>query len=162
MKFTLKTLALPAIAFCATAAFAANLARVDVPFSFTAQGQSYPAGRYEVTTDTNHNFVTLANEMDASKQLTWVVGPAEAAKMPTVVTFDQAGNWLLPEDRSAGRQDHPESWTFIRRRASARRLRSVASRTRVCQFAEDANWQDFQAGSLRAKGAYGTTPRCAS
>ena len=91
MKFTLKTLALPAIAFCATAAFAANLARVDVPFSFTAQGQSYPAGRYEVTTDMNHNFVTLANEMDASKQLTWVVGPTEAAKMPTVVTFDQAG-----------------------------------------------------------------------
>jgi hypothetical protein len=92
MKFTLKTLALPAVAFCATAAFAANLARVDVPFSFTAQGQSYPAGRYEVTTDTNRNFVTLANEADATKQLTWVVGPADASKMPTVVTFDQAGN----------------------------------------------------------------------
>src|SRR5271168_3137880 len=92
MKFTLKTLVVPSVALCATAAFAANLARVDVPFGFTAQGQSYPAGRYEVTTDTNHNFVTLANEMDASKQLTWVVGPAEASKMPTVVTFDQAGN----------------------------------------------------------------------
>jgi hypothetical protein len=92
MKFTLKTLVVPAVALCATAAFAANLARVDVPFSFTAQGQSYPAGRYEVTTDTNHNFITLANAADASKHLTWLVGPAEASKMPTVVTFDQASN----------------------------------------------------------------------
>ena len=91
MKFTLKTLMLPAVAFCATAAFAANLARVDVPFSFTAQGQSYPAGRYEVTTDVNHNFVTLANENDASKQISWVVGPTEAVNMPAVITFDEAG-----------------------------------------------------------------------
>jgi len=92
MKFTLKTLVIPAVTLCATAAFAANLARVDVPFSFTAQGQSYPAGRYEVTTDMNHNSITLANEADASKHLTWLVGPAEAANAPTVVTFDQAGN----------------------------------------------------------------------
>jgi hypothetical protein len=92
MKFTLKTLVVPTVALCATAAFAANTARVDVPFSFTAQGQSYPAGRYEVTTDTDHNFVTLANEADSSKHLTWTVGPADAGKAPTVVTFDQAGN----------------------------------------------------------------------
>jgi hypothetical protein len=92
MKFTLKALVLPAVAFCATGAFAANLARVDVPFSFTAQGQSYPAGRYEVTTDMNRNFITLANEADASKHLTWLVGPADTAKIPTVVTFDQASN----------------------------------------------------------------------
>ncbi len=92
MKFTLKTLVVPAVTLCATAALAANLARVDVPFSFTAQGQSYPAGRYEVTTDMNRNFVTLANEADASKHLTWLVEPADAAKMPTVVTFDQAGD----------------------------------------------------------------------
>jgi len=92
MKFTLKTLVVPAVTLCATAAFAANLARVDVPFSFTAQGQSYPAGRYEVTTDTNRNFVTLANEVDTSKHLTWTVRPTDARKAPAVVTFDQAGN----------------------------------------------------------------------
>jgi hypothetical protein len=92
MKFTLKALVVPTVTLCATAAFAANFARVDVPFSFTAQGQSYPAGRYEVTTDVNHNFITLANETDATKHLTWLVEPTDAAKMPTVVTFDQAGN----------------------------------------------------------------------
>ena len=92
MKFTLKSLVILSVALCATAAFAANLARVDVPFGFTAQGQSYPAGRYEVTTDTNQNFITLANAADASKHLTWQVGPADASMTPTVVTFDQAGN----------------------------------------------------------------------
>jgi len=92
MKFALKTLVAPTIAVCATAAFAANVARVEVPFSFTAQGQSYPAGSYEVTTDMNHNFITLANEADTSKHLTWMVGPADEGKAPTVVTFDQAGN----------------------------------------------------------------------
>jgi hypothetical protein len=90
MKFTLKTLAVPTIGLCATAAFAANVARVDVPFSFTAQGQSYPAGQYEVTTDLNRNFVTLASETDSSKHLSWVVGPADIARMPAVVTFDAA------------------------------------------------------------------------
>ncbi len=92
MKFTLKTLVIPAVTLCATAAFAANLARVDVPFSFTAQGQSYPAGRYDVTTDMNHNSITLANEMDASKHLTWGVEPTDAANVAAVITFDQAGN----------------------------------------------------------------------
>ena len=95
MKFTLKSLVIPSVALCATAAFAANLARVDVPFGFTAQGQSYPAGRYEVTSDMNHQFITLASEADASKHMTWLVGPADKAKVPTVVTFDQAGNGYI-------------------------------------------------------------------
>jgi hypothetical protein len=92
MKLSLKSLVIPAVALCATAAFAANNARVDVPFGFTAQGQSYPAGSYAVTTDANHSSVTLASEMDASKHLTWVIQPADAAKSAAVVTFDQAGN----------------------------------------------------------------------
>jgi hypothetical protein len=92
MKFTLKTLIAPAVALCATAAFAANIARVDVPFSFTAQGQSYPAGNYMVTSDMNHSFITLVNEADAGKHLTWSVGPSDEAKAPAVVTFDQAAN----------------------------------------------------------------------
>ena len=48
MRLGLKSLVLSSAAFCATAAFAANQARVDVPFSFTAKGHSYPAGMYDV------------------------------------------------------------------------------------------------------------------
>src|SRR5271170_7047710 len=91
MKFTLKTLALPAVAFCATAAFAANQARVDVPFSFTAQGQSYPAGVYEVSINSD-DAISMTSQQDATKHIMWCAGPADAAKTPAVVTFDKAGS----------------------------------------------------------------------
>ena len=91
MRITLKTLVLSSAALCATAAFAANQARVDVPFSFTAKGQSYPAGKYDVALDSTQNFVTLACETDAAKHITWEVGPGDAAKTPAVITFDTAG-----------------------------------------------------------------------
>jgi len=91
MRITLKTLVLSSAALCATAAFAANQARVDVPFSFTAKGQSYPAGSYDVTLDSTQNLVTLASETDATKHITWTVCPAEAAKTPAIVMFDETG-----------------------------------------------------------------------
>jgi len=92
MRFTLKSLVLTSAAFCATAAFAANHARVEVPFSFTAKGQSYPAGSYDITMDSSNNLVTLSSETTPSKQITWAVGPAEKAQAPAVVRFDQAGS----------------------------------------------------------------------
>ena len=91
MQLTLKTLVLSSAALCATAAIAANQARVDVPFSFTAKGQSYPAGSYAVTLDANHNFVTMTNNTDAAKHITWYVSPADPAQAPALVTFDQLG-----------------------------------------------------------------------
>jgi hypothetical protein len=91
MHTTVKTFALATAAFCATAAFAANRARVDVPFNFTAMGQSYPAGSYDVATDLNHNFVTMVSNVDATKHITWTVKPAEPVKAPAVVTFDEVG-----------------------------------------------------------------------
>ena len=91
MRLTLKALVLSSAALCATAAFAANQARVDVPFSFTAKGQSYPAGSYAVTLDADHNFVTMTSKADAAKHITWYVNPADAAMAPAVVTFDQFG-----------------------------------------------------------------------
>ena|SRR5271165_3242995 len=91
MQINLKSLVVSSVVFCATAAFAANQARVNVPFGFTAQGQSYPAGSYEVSLDANHDFVTMASNTDASKHITWNVGPADAANAPAVVRFDHVG-----------------------------------------------------------------------
>jgi hypothetical protein len=91
MRNTLKTLVLASAAFCATAAFAANQARVDVPFSFTAKGESFPAGSYNVVLDANHNVVTLANQADATKHISWMVGPADVAKTAAVIRFDEVG-----------------------------------------------------------------------
>ena len=91
MQLTLKTLVFASAALCATAAFAANQARVDVPFSFTAKGQSYPAGSYEVTLNPDHNLVTMMSNADAAKQITWSVNPADPAPAPALVTFNQFG-----------------------------------------------------------------------
>ena len=91
MQVNFKAIALSSIAFCATAAFAANQVNVNVPFGFTTHGQSYPAGSYEVSLDANQNFVTMASKMDATKHISWNVGPADAAKTPAVVKFDHIG-----------------------------------------------------------------------
>ena len=91
MRVALKSLLLSSAAFCATAAFAADHARVDVPFSFTAKGHSYPAGMYDVELDGDGSFVTLASRVDLAKQIRWCVGPTEPAHMDAVVTFDQTG-----------------------------------------------------------------------
>jgi hypothetical protein len=91
MQINFKSIALSSFALCATAAFAANQARVDVPFSFTAKGHSYPAGTYEVSMDMNRNVVTMASEMNPTEHVSWTVGPADAAKTPAVIKFDHVG-----------------------------------------------------------------------
>jgi len=91
MQINLKSMVVSSVVFCATAAFAANQAQVNVPFTFTAHGQSYPAGSYQVSLDANHNFVTMASKMDASKHISWNVGPVEEAKAPAIVKFDRVG-----------------------------------------------------------------------
>jgi hypothetical protein len=91
MKNTLKAVVLSTAALCATAAFAANQARVDVPFSFTAKGQSFPAGTYEVKLDESRNFITMASNSDTAKHITWNVGPADKINAPALVKFDETG-----------------------------------------------------------------------
>jgi hypothetical protein len=91
MRINIKAIALSSVAFCATAAFAANHARVEVPFSFTAEGKSYPAGTYEVALNANQDAVTMESKADPTRHISWTVGPAEARTAPAVVKFDQVG-----------------------------------------------------------------------
>jgi hypothetical protein len=91
MRINLKALALSSLAICATAAFAANQARVDVPFSFTAKGQAYPAGSYSVILDSNDQSVTFQSRVDDTKHITWTVGPTDPANYAAVVKFDRVG-----------------------------------------------------------------------
>ena len=96
MNITLKSLVLTSAAFCATAAFAANQARVNVPFDFTAKGHTYPSGTYDVVLDSTASFVSMQNETDPSKHIAWSVGPSEPSQSPAVVRFDEVGpNYAL-------------------------------------------------------------------
>ncbi len=92
MRLTLKSLIFSSAALCATASFAASAARVNVPFNFTAKGQSYPAGTYDVSMNEQGNFVTMASKADPGKQITWIVSPADTAKSPAVIKFDRLGS----------------------------------------------------------------------
>jgi hypothetical protein len=91
MRISLKPLVLASAIFCASAAMAADLVTVNVPFTFTAMGQSFPAGHYDIAVTGNNSLVTLYSKTDATKRLTWVVRPADARKAPGVVTFDALG-----------------------------------------------------------------------
>jgi hypothetical protein len=92
MRLTLKTLIFSSAVLCATASFAASAARVNVPFNFTAKGESYPAGIYDVSMNEQRNFVTMASKADPANQITWIVGPAEPAKSTAVIKFDLLGS----------------------------------------------------------------------
>jgi hypothetical protein len=92
MRLILKALILSSAAVCATASFAASAARVNVPFNFTAKGQSYPAGTYDVSMNEQQNFVTMASKADPGNQITWIVSPAEIAKSPAVIKFNVVGS----------------------------------------------------------------------
>ena len=91
MQFCLKPLVLASAIFCASAAMAADLVTVNVPFTFTAMGQSFPAGHYDIAVTGNNNLVTLYSESDATKRFTWVVRPVDARNAAGVVTFDELG-----------------------------------------------------------------------
>jgi hypothetical protein len=92
MRLTLKTLIFSSAALCATASFAASAARVNVPFSFSAKGQSYPAGIYDVSMGSQQNFVTMASKVNPSSSITWIVSPSEPAKSPAIIKFDVMGS----------------------------------------------------------------------
>jgi len=92
LRLTLKAFIFSSAALCATASFAASAARVNVPFNFTAKGQSYSAGTYDVSMDEQQNFVTMASQTDPGSQITWIVCPAETAKSPAVIKFDVLGS----------------------------------------------------------------------
>jgi hypothetical protein len=91
MRLTLKSLIFSSAALCATASFAASAARVNVPFNFTAKGQIYSAGTYDVSMNEQRNFVTMASKAEPGNQISWIVSPAEAAKSAAVIKFDRLG-----------------------------------------------------------------------
>jgi hypothetical protein len=98
MLMSFRNLVLSSAALCATAAFAAEQKRVEVPFDFVAKNHAYQAGTYAISIDNNRSSVTLSEIGKSSQPLTWVVMPGNGdPSHPQVgLTFDrtQAGNVL--------------------------------------------------------------------
>jgi len=75
MKFRFSALVLASAAIAATSmaavpAMAATSTTLNVPFSFTVNGRSLPAGEYSVVRDSTGNFVRLQGK-DASQSYAW-------------------------------------------------------------------------------------------
>ena|ERR1700761_6456524 len=98
MLMSFRNLVLASAAFCATAAFAAEQKRVEVPFNFVAKNHAYQAGTYAISIDSTRSFVTMSEMGRTSQPLTWIVRPGDGDPAHPIVsmTFDksQSGNVL--------------------------------------------------------------------
>jgi hypothetical protein len=77
MRTLIYSVALTAASLCATAAFAATQAKVNIPFNFESQGHVFPAGQYVATLDVNQNVIALHNTNDTAVSGRWAAGPAD-------------------------------------------------------------------------------------
>jgi hypothetical protein len=93
MRNIFRSLVFASAALCASAAFAADKAVVNVPFNFEIHGKQLPAGRYAATLDSRHNMITLSSTTDTHQSMTWVVSPAESDSSAPMLCmkFDDAG-----------------------------------------------------------------------
>jgi hypothetical protein len=98
MLMSFRNLVLSSAALCATAAFAAEQKRVEVPFDFVVKNHAYQAGAYAISVDNTRSFVTLSQIGKSSQPVRWVVMPGngDPSHPKYSLTFDvtRSGNVL--------------------------------------------------------------------
>jgi hypothetical protein len=94
MRIITRSVILATASLCATAAFAANRAVVNIPFNFVSKGESFPAGKYIATLDSNHNVLALSSMTNLRVSARWVAGPADYNPNDEKLTlkFDDLGD----------------------------------------------------------------------
>jgi hypothetical protein len=91
--FVLASAVIAAAAMATIPAMAATSATLNVPFSFTVDGRTLPAGQYSVARSDNNAFVSLRSaNSDAS--YTWVGSPAGDGSNRVILKFDAASHAL--------------------------------------------------------------------
>lgn len=94
MKHSVHLALLAAVAFCATSAFAANKAVVNIPFSFETNGQVFPAGQYTATLDLQRSVLAFNSVTNTALSAHWLAGPADSNPNDEKLTlkFDDLGS----------------------------------------------------------------------
>jgi hypothetical protein len=94
MRVMSRSVILATASLCATAAFAADKAVVNVPFNFESKGESFPAGRYLATLDRDHNVLALSSTTNPGLSAHWIAGPADCNPNDEklILKFDDLGN----------------------------------------------------------------------
>jgi hypothetical protein len=102
MRLIFRASILSSIFLCAMAASASNMARADLPFGFVIKGHSFPAGSYDITMDSTHSFITLANQTNSADRIMFTLGPAEEAAVPATLRFNVCGGRAFLRDIHMG------------------------------------------------------------
>jgi hypothetical protein len=92
-KFSTLVLASAALAAGALAtlpAVAETSATLNVPFSFTVNGQSLPAGAYSVQRDSSGDFLRFQGK-DATQNFVWLANPGATRGDRVVLKFEGQG-----------------------------------------------------------------------
>jgi hypothetical protein len=102
MRLIFRSFILSSIFLCAMAASASTVARADLPFSFVIHGHSFPAGSYDITIDSTHSFITLANQTNFGERITFTLEPADEAAAPATLRFNVCGGQAFLRDIHMG------------------------------------------------------------
>ena len=94
MRSMFRALVLTAAATCASAAFAADRAVVNIPFNFESHGKVYPAGNYAASLDMNMSVLTLRSTTNPGTTVSWTASPADYNPSAKVLRlqFDNLGD----------------------------------------------------------------------
>jgi len=79
---------------CTPAAFAADMASVNMPFSFESHGKLFPPSQYDVIVKEDRGMLTLSSRTNPGDTISWTTVPAEMGPNDTALSiqFDRVGN----------------------------------------------------------------------
>jgi hypothetical protein len=89
-KFILTSAVMAAVALTTNSAMAEK--HLNVPFNFTVDGQTWPAGMYQVSKNSSGNLATLKS-LDTMKSVSFVLRPGDAAPTDNrvLLNFENVG-----------------------------------------------------------------------
>lgn len=102
----LASAAIAAAAMSSIPAMAVITTSLNVPFSFTVQGEAFPAGEYSVQRDDLGNFVKLQSK-DASLHHSWLARAGETSPDRVVLRFEEHGQQHVLQSVQYGRLVSP-------------------------------------------------------
>jgi hypothetical protein len=84
-------LALLSLSLCAmnASAMAQKHWQVDVPFDFSANGESFPAGDYDISLNPDSWVLIVSNHRDATKHLQWIAVPSGVDRTKPTLRFNE-------------------------------------------------------------------------
>jgi hypothetical protein len=105
-SLVLASAAIAAVALTSIPAMAVSASTLNVPFSFTVQGKTLPAGQYSIQRDDFGRFVRLESK-DASQNLSWIARPGDSDNSRVVLRFEEHGQEHVLQSVQYGRLVSP-------------------------------------------------------